>query len=383
MTGELRVQSDRVWQKSLLLRGGMHQSVLEALQALVRAMNSYYSNRIEGQSTHPVYIAEAQANKFHAEPRIAQRQRLALAHIDAELELEQLVAPNRPGSPMQPLSADFAQLAHRALYERLSPEDRLSEHGIEVVPGALRNQDVTVFRHHAPTHAAVPRFLERFDQVYARSWVSTELPYVAACAHHRLAWIHPFVDGNGRTARLQTHAALWQLTGGLWSVNRGLAKAREAYYAHLSEADIARHGDLDGRGNLSERMLVKWCEFFLAICEDQVDFMSTLLNLGGMKTRLAQLVAARAQEPGQALVFRPEVVLALHHLYAAGPVSRGEFQQLTGLAERTAVRVLGGLLRDGIVISESRHTPVRLALQLKDLPLLLPGLYPESASPLP
>jgi len=382
VAGELRARSDEIWKQSLLMRGGMHASVLATIQGLVRAMNSYYSNRIEGQSTHPVYIAQAQANHFHAEPGIAQRQRLALAHIAAEVELEQLIAPGRPGGgALAPLSADFAIQAHRALYERVPPEERGHEGGGVPEPGVLRDQDVAVQRHHAPTHAALERLLQHFDRAYARHWLSNELLYVTACAHHRMAWIHPFVDGNGRTARLQTHAALWSVTGGLWSVNRGLARQRDEYYVHLSEADMARQGDLDGRGNLSERMLVAWCAFFLSVCEDQVGFMSRMLDLGDIRMRMAQLVAVRAQEPGQALIFRPQVALALQHLFAAGPVSRGEFQQLTGLTERTAGRVLKGLLEDGVVVSASRHAPVHLSFQLKDLPWLFPGLYPEAAQP--
>jgi hypothetical protein len=96
---------------------------------------------------------------------------------------------------------------------------------------------------------------------------------------------------------------------------------------------------------------------------------------------VAQLVAARSREPGRAAIYRPEVELPLYHLFAAGPVSRGEFQQLTGLPQRTAVRVLQGLLKDGIVTSASRHAPVLPALPLDALPLLLPGLYPEAATP--
>ena len=45
----------------------------------------------------------------------------------------------------------------------------------------------------------------------------------ALAAHQRLAWIHPFRDGNGRVARLHTHLVLGKLglTNGLWSPLRG------------------------------------------------------------------------------------------------------------------------------------------------------------------
>jgi len=92
---------------------------------------------------------------------------------------------------------------------------------------------------------------------------------------------------------LQLHAVLHRLSGGLWSANRGLARQREAYYARLSEADMPRHGDTDGRGNLSEKMLRAWCEFFIDICHDQVRFMAQALDLPALKERLAGLVPRR------------------------------------------------------------------------------------------
>ena len=91
--------------------------------------------------------------------------------------------------------------------------------------------------------------------MYGRVSGFDDLLIKAACAHQRLAWVHPFVDGNGRAARLQTHCALLPISFGLWSANRGLARRRDEYYARLAVADEPRRGDLDGRGNLSEEGL--------------------------------------------------------------------------------------------------------------------------------
>jgi Fic family protein len=90
-------------------------------------------------------------------------------------------------------------------------------------------------------------------------------PLIAA-AHHRLAWIHPFGDGNGRVVRLHSHALLIRhgLAGhGLWTLSRGLARQRQRYYAALEAADRGRRNDLDGRGNLSDAALADFCVFFL------------------------------------------------------------------------------------------------------------------------
>jgi Fic family protein len=374
--GELREIGDDIAQRSARLQGTVHPTTLQPLRELVRSMNSYYSNRIEGQNTHPLLIDRALHQHFDDQPDVARRQRLAIAHIDAEIALE-----NELLAGAQPLSGAFVSSAHAALYSRLPAADRRSEQGTEVIPGVLRTDRVMVHRHDPPLPEALPAFLARFDQVYAKPWPACDRPGVVAAAHHRMAWIHPFIDGNGRACRLQTHCALWPLTGGLWSVNRGLARRRDDYFRYLSEADLPHQGDLDGRGNLSERMLSQWCRFFSDVCLDQVSFMASMLDLPGMKLRISQLVAARSREPGKGASYRPEVELPLYHLFAAGPLTRGEFQQATGLPERTASRALKGLLDDGLVASDSRTGPVRFALPLDALRLLLPGLYPEASSP--
>lgn len=371
---ELGLRSRGVVEASLRLQGALHPTTRESLRALVRSMNSYYSNRIEGQGTHPVNIERALRADFSDRPDIARRQRLALAHIEAEKALE-----SRCAGECEALSNAFLVRAHASLYGNLSLEDRQAGQGQAVEPGTLRQQDVAVYRHQAPSWQAVPAFLTRADEVYARNWSLDDVLVAIACAHHRGAWVHPFLDGNGRAVRLQTHCALFGLSGGLWSVNRGLARNREAYYMHLSNADMPRHGDLDGRGNLSERMLVKWCEFFVDTCEDQVSFMSRMLDLGDFRKRLEALVLMRGVTQG-APEYRKEVAIALHHLFAAGPVSRGDFIQITGLAERTGRRVMSRLLTDGLLVSDAPKGDVRLGLPIDALAVLFPNLYAEAAT---
>lgn len=371
---ELARQSRPVIEASLRLQSAAHASALGELRGLVRAMNSYYSNRIEGQSTHPVHIAQALKADFSKQPDIARRQRLALAHIQAEQTLEARITDE-----VQALRSSSLVLAHQTLYEQLSPEDRRTEQGVDVLPGQLRTQDIAVYRHEPPSHGAVPLFLARADERYAKAWGLDQLFVVAACAHHRLAWVHPFLDGNGRACRLYTHAVLRGLTASLWSVNRGLARRRDDYYRHLSEADMPRHGDHDGRGNLSERMLIAWCEFFISTCKDQVDFMTRMLDLDDLKTRLAALITIRSHQQGKA-DYRSGAILPLQHVVALGPVTRGEFVQITGLGERTGRKVLAQLLADGLLQSDTPKGPVRIGFPLDTLGVLFPNLYPEAAS---
>lgn len=137
----------------------------------------------------------------------------------------------RPGTGNGPgaLSSSFIQRAHSELYGRLAETDRLTSEGEAIQPGLWRTRLVAVGRHEPPPPDALPAFLNHFDQVYGRRARLEDQLFVAAAAHQRMAWIHPFVDGNGRACRLQTHAALWPLSRGLWSVSRGLARRRDEY----------------------------------------------------------------------------------------------------------------------------------------------------------
>ena len=105
-------------------------------------------------------------------------------------------------------------------------EDPATKEKLRVVPGEFRTRDVQVGSHVAISPGALPRFLERFQQVYGNVG-KTESIISTAAAHHRLLWIHPFIDGNGRVTRLMSHAMMLEMldTGAVWSVARGLARS--------------------------------------------------------------------------------------------------------------------------------------------------------------
>ncbi len=143
-------------------------------------------------------------------------------------------------------------------------EEPVTNERIRLVRGELRKRDIRVGGYLAISPGAVPRFLKRFEEIYGSiGW--TELVISAAAAHHRLLWIHPFLDGNGRVARLMSHSMLLELldTGAVWSVARGLARNVEEYKTHLANCDLTRRNDLDGRGTLSEEALAEFTRFFL------------------------------------------------------------------------------------------------------------------------
>lgn len=372
--GELVEATRRIFERSAALQAYASTDARASLREIVRSMNSYYSNRIEGQGTHPANIERALRSDFSDRPDVASGQRIALAHIEAEKELEPTIQ-----SEAATLGSTFLRRAHASLYSRLVPEDRTTADGRVVMPGELRTHDVSVGRHQPPTWQSVPLFLDRMDAVYGRLRGMDALVYTIAASHHRMAWTHPFEDGNGRAIRLQTHCALLPMNGGLWSVNRGLARQRERYYQMLDNADSARQGDLDGRGNLSQKMLWQWCRYFVDMCEDQAGFMEGLLDLGKLKGRLRAYVMVKGTTEGIA-EYRDEAVLPLQTAAVAGAVSRGDFIRMTGLHERTGRKIIARFLDDGLLRSTGHRAELRIAFPMSCLAIVLPNLYPEAST---
>jgi Uncharacterized conserved protein len=205
----------------------------------------------------------------------------------------------------------------------------------------------------------------------------------AAAAHHRLMWIHPFLDGNGRVARLFTEAYLHRIPVhgfGLWSVSRGLARRNIDYKSALTWADAPRRNDLDGRGNLSNEGLVKFCRFFLEVCRDQVDYMGTLLQLDGLVERVRSYVQLRGTaiipNPPGSDDLRPESARMLQEVLLRGEAPRGAVIEASGLKERTGRNLLAQLVAEGLLVSDTPKGEVRIGFPIHAAGWFFPELYP-------
>lgn len=358
----------------------LHPRTAASLADLVRIMNTYYSNLIEGHDTHPRDIERALAAQFEAEDGRRNLQMEALAHMRVQKEIEILHAESRLP---EPASADFIQWLHFEFYKDAPPEMlRIRGNGREfdMVPGEFRSRpehEVAVGRHLPPSSDRVEAFMEHFAGRYRFDSMGTGGRIMAmAAAHHRLNYIHPFPDGNGRVSRLMSHA-MGLMAGigahGLWSVSRGLARGierRTEYKDKMDYADSPRQGDLDGRGNLSRNALRDFVLWFLRVCLDQVTYMSSLFELEELMSRLRRYADLKSN-------WKPEAAYILHELVLRGEMARGDAARITGLAERTARNVLGDLIQDGIVESDTPKSPVYLRFPVHAVDVLFPRLFPE------
>jgi Fic family protein len=366
-------------QNAACLTAAVRPQVATAIKPVMRAVECHYSNLLEGHYAHPRDIERAITSDYSADPAQRSLQEEARAHIEVQAAID----ADAEAPKDWPASEPYVRWIHRELCSRL-PDDMLvtrtvdTKRAVRIVPGEFRTDTVEVGQHTPPRADLLPEFMARFTEAYRSDRLSkTQQLLCAATAHHRLAWIHPFADGNGRVARLMSHAILLRLGIGssLWSVSRGLARQPEQYKTLLAAADQPRRNDLDGRGALSLEALKDFCRFFLRVCIDQVEFMRGLLQPGEILRRIEiyvnEEVAAKRLPKGSFEMLR--------EAFYEGSIPRGRAPQITGYEERRARDTLSALLERGLLITSSARGPVSLGIPMDVVERWLPTLYPVDA----
>ncbi len=358
---------------SASLDAALAPATAASLSELVSGMNCYYSNLIEGHHTLPIDIEQA---LFEAKDRLEHQHlhNLAFAHIHTDQWAQTQSLEHGALLP-------FILEVHRRFCQHLPQELLMLEDGSHIHPGQFRQTEVSVGKHVAPQARSLNQFMERYATVYGRhlAWSKSggisKLHGILAvfAAHHRLAWIHPFLDGNGRVARITLDAMLRACginTASLWSMSRGFAKSAQAYKTALANADQPRMGDLDRRGQLSEKHLAAFCEYAIQTAIDQVEFMTRAFVLDHF--------SLRAKHYFQKVRFdlKPEAMHLFMHAFSTGEFERMEAGRLTGLPERTARNVLSALVAEGLLVSDTPRGKVRAGFPRHALASLLPNLYP-------
>ena len=373
--GSLQNKAAEMWRSAAELRGVLPQKTLEEVAGVVRSMNGYYSNLIEGHTTRPIEIEAALKKRFSEDSGERNRQMLHLAHLETLEEAENELAASRI------CSKEYLCKLHYSFCSRLPKELLVTKDAdgsvYETIPGKLRTSTVAVGRHIAPPPEKLDDFLHRFEEVYApRVLDQPDSLVVAAAAHHRLAWIHPFSDGNGRVSRIFTH--LWFIKsgaggGGLWTLSRGLARGIEEYKGLLDAADEKRRSDVDGRGYLSLSSLDHFCSYILNTAADQISFMKGMLSLPGLSNRLRGYceVKERSEElPKRTSLLLPEIVLK-------GVVHRGDVARLVDASPRTSQALIGRLLELGYLKSDSPKGRLSIGFPAEACSHFFPELFPS------
>lgn len=167
-----------------------------------------------------------------------------------------------------PISQAYIRELHKYAVNRLS-----SAREGDRTPGEYRRGEVRILNseHEPPESGDVPALMaELVDWLNEPRRRNFDLIKIAQ-AHWRFVWIHPFSNGNGRTARLLTYALLCKYgfvpTGMIVNPNGMFCSQRDAYYRALSDADSG-----------SPDAIERWCLFFLRGLKQEVESAARLLE---------------------------------------------------------------------------------------------------------
>ena len=365
------------------LEGSHTPQILQSVKNLLYTVNSYYSNKIESEGTHIIDIERAMQQEYSKDIKKRNLQKLSLAHIEVQKECEKYFENNPTASPYE---KEFILGIHKSFYSKSGMEPFLSitHDNIQdtITPGKIRSRDVKVGNHIAPSASQLDSMMNEFEHLYNKSLNSNDgikLIHILS-SHHRLMWIHPFLDGNGRTARLALDGAFssMKMSGyGLWNISRGLARNSSAYKDNLSYADMKKQGEKDGKGTLSSLALEKYVEFMLDIALDQVSYMNKHLKLNALTSKI-ELYVQRVNDGLLDIKPLPKHSEKIFkYLLLSGECSRVKIPDIIGMKARTASRIISELLKRNFIESDSKAGAIRLKIGASMASYLFPMLVPE------
>ncbi len=146
--------------------------------------------------------------------------------------------------------AETNQNAFRLRPSSILRLNRVAIEGLNEFAGLYRPSEMKIgnSRHRPPTPDLVPRMVEDMCDYVTDNRSSKSPIHLAAYLLWRINWIHPFDDGNGRTARAASYAVLSLLLGyelpGSFTIPEYIARDKEPYYKALEAADEAYQRNL-------------------------------------------------------------------------------------------------------------------------------------------
>lgn len=383
---ELLKMAEDLCVKSGSLEAAYPPQILNGIRNLLRIVNSYYSNKIESEGTHPFEIEKASHKVFTGDTKHQQLQKLSLVHIGVQKWIEDLL---KEGNGVMPFTRNFICDVHRKFYSHDDMKPFLDVQTVsgstdkssilKMIPGEFRDRPVFVGGHAAPEFTLIPTLFNMYEAAYGTNTPATRVKKViyGLASHHRLTWIHPFLDGNGRTSRLVLDGIFTgiQLEGyGLWNISRGLARNTDAYKKYLAYADMERQGDRDGRGSLSIKGLKSYIKFMLKIALDQVEYMGEVLRLQTLSQRVENYVkfSQQGMYPNEVLPKYSEFLLK--ELLMVGEMPRGKVQDVIHASERTARKLIKDLVRMNYLESDTPTGAIRIKFNAHFASVIFPNL---------
>ena len=250
------------------------------LKRLFHLFESVGSARIEGNNTTVAEYIETKIEGETASPRIDEGIQ-EIANIEFAMGyIEEYIGSGYP------INETFLKAIQQIIVQDLGREG-------DMYAGAYRPANVRIANssHCPPESNLVPVYMEELFS-FLRDDASFQFDLIkVALAHHRLVWIHPFNNGNGRTVRLFTYALLLHYKFGVDIADRIInptaifCSDRDRYYQMLSEADSGE-----------EDKLLAWCEYVLSGLKVEIEKVKRLCDYDYVQRRILMPALDQALE---------------------------------------------------------------------------------------
>lgn len=295
--------------------------VLAELERSARALSAFSSTSIEG---NPLPLSEVKKILKQAPTRIRDTEKEILNYNKALQYLDKFSS----GEGAE-LSVTFMEKIHGMVTEGLIAPHR---------HGTLRNEPVFVNDPVArkpvylpPDHGDVPRLMEELIIFTRETRGVTDPLIVAGIFHKQFVIIHPFMDGNGRTARLATKVLLARM--GLNTFN---LFSFENYYNKDVSAYFKAVGLQGNYYELGQADFTPWLEYFTEGIIDELSRVKKELEKPGVSARILGL--------------KPELDAVLKYLDKNGAVNDREYAKITKRAKATRTLDFKKLMELGYIV---------------------------------
>lgn len=340
----------RLREKSSSFSSMLHPITRDSIEKIIQVVNSCYACRLEGHEISAVDAEKALNGNYykHKLKRLVQHE--VVAYIETEKETEEKISKEHN---LNVCSLEFISWLHKKLFDKLPDEFKKvrSKAGkiIYVIPGELREEDITDTGNSFPKAKQLRKLMFRFEKNYNPMQFSLVDSLIACAeAYRELGQIHPFLAGNGLLLRLfvKVYFKVSQLNGiNLFSFNR------KEYNNVLNSEKILQY---DRTPNI-------FTSFFLKAVLDEIEFMIKTLNLDNVIESLNSY-SEKLIESGK---LKKESKMILKTVFLAGEIKRGEALILTGRPERTARRILRELIENKLLISGTPKGRLRINFPIK------------------
>jgi len=251
--------------RSHQLAGTTPPKIFFQVKSIFHISESIGSARIEGNNTTILEFIESRignSNRINENIREIQNMNEALNFIEENFN-------------SKPITRAFVSELHKHVVKDLNTEGSTS-------PGSYRTTNLRISGsdHIPPDFTIVNDLMEELFQFINKPCEEKYDLLKTAIAHHRFAWIHPFDNGNGRTARLFTYAMLIQQgfnfhKGRIINPTAVFCINRNAYYDALAKAD---------GGN--DAGILSWCEYMLGGLAREIEKIGSLADYEFLKDHI-------------------------------------------------------------------------------------------------